>query len=183
MSIEQALVDVVTNLPEDFVAATYAEKFVAELREKDPDALAEWLDAQAVELVSRRLTYLCRKHKVVSNADEDDPRSRFRKAAAVFHDDGDAAALTPFTGPLAAIYVVNDGNVRKHLRDMTADELTYAADSHETLGRSNLFEAAYLRVLRKRVVEMDVATVGEAFTNDQARTIRKELSERVGSAA
>lgn len=150
-------------------APVIAERIVKRLREKDPELLRGWLDANAQGFI----------REAINHADRS-TRGRLRKTGSrsVFAEDaerfeaGDPDAMGRW---LDARYKVA-GGVRKRLEDMTADDLNYAADEYEQAENENRFEKAFLRALAKKVGRG--GTVGGRLSEEQIRSIRDALGSK-----
>lgn len=151
----------------DFVISVEAGKFVAYLRESDPQALADWLDERAESIIA---IYMARQSRHL--------RDRLRRSAKAVDfnerverfEDGNIDAFDD----LEADYRVSDDDRRRHLRDMTHDDLTYAIKDYEGRSKANLMEAAFLRAVRRRVQQGK--KVSDVFTADELRALRKSTT-------
>lgn len=145
----------------DIVVPVEAAKLVAAAREQFPNELAEWLDEHAETFVADRMARLSVSERATAQR---------RQASRAF---GDAAASEDeaVTAFLDVRYVVDDENTRRRLREMTRDDLEFAAADYDERAKANAFESAFLRAVAKRVTRGRV--VGDVFTDDQLRALRK----------
>lgn len=135
-----------------YVSAVIAEQLVDKLRATDPELLAGWLDAQAVQFV--RIAINARDSSQRTHARQTAGRSVFRDAAQAA-EAGDSQALGSF---LTTVYVIEDGS-RVRLAEMRKPELLYVADDYGHRAADALMQEAFLRALAKKVGSRKVSDV------------------------
>lgn len=145
-----------------------AEHIVTKLRATDPDLLDGWLHSQAEFFI---------RHAI--NLRDCSTRTHARTAArrqafgsdAKRHAGGESTAMVAW---LNVPFAVEDGT-RKRLGDLTADDLTFVADTYDSRARENAMTAAFLRALRKRVGRK---TVADHFTDEQLNRMWLSLTSK-----
>jgi NaMN:DMB phosphoribosyltransferase len=141
-----------------------ANAVVTQLRERDPELLAGFLDLCAVAMVTRLIND--RDQSTRSYNRKTASRSVFEKAARL-HEEGDSEPLEKLTHFLQELYVSPDG-IKVYLKDMRAPELNFAADDFAARARQNRMQEAFLRALAKRCSDQ---AVGDVFTEDQVAAL------------
>lgn len=149
-----------------YVPAHVADTIVHWLRAHDPELLHGFLQSHAVRLIHNMINE--RDRSIRSHVRAHAGRSTFRQAL-IDYGHGDTAALNRW---LTMPIVVAD-NVRKPLSDLTADDLTYAADRYHDHAQRNAMMSAFLRALAAKVGN---GTVGDQFTDDQLSAMWQSLS-------
>lgn len=139
----------------DLVAPIEAQKFVASMRERDPDGLAEWLDRRAEVVVCEVIGTLLRSQRSVAQR---------RQGARAFADAG-----TDVKGMLDVRYVISGAG--RLLRDMTRNDLDLVAADYDAQSIAARFEAAFLRAIKKRLPDA-VSTVGDVLTEADIAALR-----------
>jgi hypothetical protein len=161
----RALVDTETARG-PYVVAQVADYVVRWLRAHDPGLLEGFLHAQAEYLVSKMIND--RDRSARTHARMTAGRSAFRHLAEQFSVTGDREALS---GLLAMPINVQD-NVRKPLADLTAGDLTYAADTYGRMAAHNGMMETFLRTLAGRVGS---DTVADHYTAEQLNSMYQSL--------
>ncbi|MGW5636693.1 hypothetical protein [Streptomyces sp. NPDC003832] len=152
----------------DYVASVVAADLVERLRSEDPELLAGWLDLKAAvilaDVVARRSNSRRQATRIGA------PRKAFAEAARSFGD-GDITALRPF----AAEYVVDEGNTRRSVANMTADDCRFVASKYEDAARISKLEAAFHRAVAKKIGGQ---LVGEVFTEGQYLEMYRSVTQQ-----
>lgn len=148
-AFETALDEYIESLSGDFVAAVVAEKFVAQLREKQPGAVEDWLDRHCVALVTEQLT------KRIGATRNRAAQQVKRKAFADAVEDDDTEALSQF----ADWKVIDAENTRRKVADMTGADHAFVADAYGRSGRYDLMLEAFHKAVAKKVGKRRTADV------------------------
>jgi hypothetical protein len=160
----RAIVDTETERG-PYVTGQVADKVIKWLRHHDPELLQGFLDTQAVQLVCVMIRD--RDRSARSHARAVAGRSVFRGALAQFAD-GDPSALNRWL----TMPIVLDGNVRKPLAELTAEDLNHAADRYHHHAQRNAMMATFLRTLSAKVSD---GTVADYYTDEQLATMWRSL--------
>lgn len=128
----------------DYSAPVLASEIVSDLRDRDPELLAGWLDAQADQFMREAIGAFDRSRRTHASATR--RMKRFGQAAAA-HEGGDSEALTPF---LDMPFVLADGS-RRQLRKMTGPECGFVAGTYEARAAHNRMWAVFFRALEKKL--------------------------------
>lgn len=150
-----------------WTAPQSAIRVVEYLRANDPELLAGFLDLHAVAIIRDMINE--RDRSTRSHNRQTASRSVFRNAAEAF-DDGDPEPLT--THFLSELYIVEDGT-KKALKDMRAEDLTFAANEYRRRSRELQMQEAFLRALAKKC---KTQSVGAVFDEDQIALMWISLS-------
>lgn len=145
-----------------------AAHIVAKLRATDPDLLAGWLDAQAVNFIRHAINL--RDCATRTHARLTAGRSVFRSASDA-HESGDSDALG---GWLQVVHVV-EGGTRKRLADMYAGDLDFAASEYAQRAAENALAESFLRALARKVGS---GTVKDHYSNEQLAAMWQSLAGR-----
>lgn len=163
----RALIDVEMK-PGD-IPPVIAARIVEKLRATDPELLAGYLDAHAVDTIRYDI------HAILSSARG---RARTVSRMGAFQDrvinGGDPAGWLSD----AVTYPIDKTGAQMPLRLMTGEQVLYAADTRTSQGKALLTEAAFLRALAKRVPAGQ--TVGDVFDEQQITELRQSIT---GTAA
>jgi hypothetical protein len=162
----RAFVDTVTARGPSYVVAQVADYVVQWLRIHDPELLQGFLDAQAEYLIRNMIND--RDRSARTHARMTSGRTAFRDLAARF-ETGDTDALTGWL----AVPIVLPENVRKPLAELTAADLTYAADRYHEYARHNSMMETFLRTIAQKIGD---DTVADHFTAEQLSTMYRSLS-------
>jgi hypothetical protein len=176
----RALIDEYTSGSEPYNAATLASKICADLRTRDPQLLAGWLDPQAESIMRDAIARIDASSR--GRARSVAGRAAF---AAAFNDHltGNTEAFDRW---LDARFTIGEEHTRKPLRTMSKTECVVAADSYDERARRNQLQAAFLRAVAKKVRSNQ--TVGDVFSEAQlaglwARLAGDEPPDVTASAA
>jgi hypothetical protein len=145
-------------------ASTLAAEIVDKLKGEDRELLYGWLEAHAQATI--RDAIKAADAATRAYARHSAPRSAFQ-GAAMQAASGNTQPLR--LGFLQAVYVVNPSNDRKQLRDMTANDVEFVADSYDRRSKSAAMEAAFFRILTKNLGDQ---RVGDVYSNDQLAELR-----------
>lgn len=143
---------------ETYIAGTVAARIVDRLAEEDPALLLQFLQAHAVQIITRMIGEITRSQRSHTRAVT---ARRLFAGAVERHQDGNENALASW---LDVMYVVNTNQQRKHLRDMDHDELVWASEDYNARARGNMLQSAFLKALANRV---GARTVGEVYTEEE----------------
>lgn len=150
----------------DYVQAVVAQKITAELREKDPDLLAGWLDLNAEQVLNQYIGTQERSQRARVRAGAD--ASVFGEAADR-HAAGDQTAMHPFQLRL----VVTDDLLRRRVGDMTKADHLFVAEKYEETSNSALMESAFHRAISKKIP--NGKTTSDVLSEEQYLRIRKSI--------
>lgn len=149
-------------LPESYVPAIEAERFVAELRDRDPGALADWLDLHAVSIVGQDFSRIrTRERQQISR----------ESSARRFADEAASGQMTP--GLWAITFRVDDDDTQKQLRAMTAADHLFVAASYDVDAKRSSMLAAFHRAVAKKVGRR---TTEEVFTPEKFLALRESIT-------
>jgi hypothetical protein len=128
----------------DYVAPIVAAELVERLRAEDPELLSGWLHLRAAvflaDSIARRSNSLRSAARVMA------PRRAFAEASKVFETGAAPLALEPFKTE----YVVDGGNTRRRVADMTGEDHQFVAAAYADSKRTAaLLEQFHLAVARK----------------------------------
>lgn len=149
-----------------YIPAHLAVDLVKQLREEEPQLLAEWLDAQAESIMRDMVNSINRHRRAIARKVAS--KSVFRNAV----ERAEAGEPALLEGWLAQEYPVNQNNIRKPLGDMVKEEVLYASDVHDRLARGNQMQAAFLKAVANKV---GARQVSEVFDNDQLNVMWRSL--------
>lgn len=140
----------------DYVAPVVAAELVDRLRVEDPDLLSGYLHLRAsvvlADVIARRSNSKRGAARMMA------PRKAFAEASKVFMDSADPLALEPFKTE----YVVDDGNTRRRVADMTgADHRFVATHYAATKNVAALLESFHLAVAKKVGVKRTADVISE----------------------
>lgn len=145
----------------DFVSSVFAEDLVEELRRDEPELLREWLDANAVLILTDLVTRKSRRIGPWKRAHE--PRQVFDEAAREFERTGDPEPLRKFSA-FDEMHAVDVENTRKRIGDMVGADLRFVSGTYaEAANQSKLLSVFYDKLAEKAGVQrvedvMDEAT-------------------------
>jgi hypothetical protein len=148
-------------------AVTAANEIAKRLLHEDRELYYGWLEAHAISTIRVALVQAdaaTRSHARTTTA------SVFA-AAARAAEEGNPQPLKQ--GFLQAVYVIDGDRNRKQLKDMKADDLNFAAATYEDRARTQMFEAAFLRSLAKRV---GFNQVGDVFDNITLSELHSQIT-------
>lgn len=169
----QAYID--GRLPKgDYVLPVVAADMVAELREKDPELLSGWLNANAEQFVTVFIGNQERSRR--SQQAHDAPRTEFSDAAGRFGS-GDLDALSPF----AVHLVVDDKNTRRAIGDMTKADHLFVAGEHVKRSNAALLEAALHKAIAKKIPARK--TTSDVMTEAEYLELRNSIRTPKTTAA
>lgn len=163
----RAIIDAETAVG-SYVSATVAEHIAEKLRATDPELLAGWLDAQAVNFIRHAINL--RDCSQRTHARHMAGRSVF-KAATDAAEAGDAEPLGVW---LQTVYVVEDGS-RMRLSEMRSPELLFVADDYGRRAADAQLQEAFLRALAKKVGRRKVSDV---YDETKLATLWQSISGR-----
>lgn len=136
---------------DDIIVSSEAEKFIAYMDESHPGVVTDWLRTRAPHIIHDAISARLTKRR--STLQRRNRKSAIFAREATRLDEGEITAeefVQKVGSPLDAFYAVAEDH-RKRLRDMTAEDIDFAASDYERRAESNAFEAAYLRALGKRL--------------------------------
>ncbi|WP_042408133.1 hypothetical protein [Streptacidiphilus carbonis] len=140
----------------DYVAPIVAAELVEQLREKDPELLAGWLDLRAAVFLADVIARRSNGRRQAARAHA--PRKAFGEAARSFGGSGDPVTLAAFTTE----YVVNGENLRRRVADMTGADHQFVAGAYaEQKATAALLEKFHLAVAKKVGVRRTAEVMGE----------------------
>lgn len=153
----------------DFVAPVVAEKLHARLLETDPDLLTGWLHASAVHLLTRAIGDRDRRERTAARTRGG--ARRFKEASDA-SEAGDDDAMSMFA---TVRYVVDDGETRRALGDMTGTDHLFVADGYEQSAAKARMLAAFHKAVAKRVGKRKTSDV---FSEAEYRKLYDSLTGR-----
>lgn len=160
------------HLPQgDYVLPIVSAEIVEGLRATDPDLLAGWLAVNAQRFVGVYVGSVERSARARQASDAP------RRAFAIAAESDDREALTTF----GIHFVVNDGNLRRRLGDMTKADHLYVAERHTDRANAGLFEAAFHKAIARRIPAGK--TTSEVLTEDAYAQLRKTIHAQQETAA
>lgn len=139
-------------------AAAIADAVVTHLRAENPALLAAFLNLHAHQIIRGIVTSVDRSRRAYNRANA--VRSVFSDAADEFENGNETPLRSQF---LDESYTLADGGRRK-LRDLTADDLTFVADSYYAMAKDLGMRGAFLRAVARRCGGQPV---GEVFTEEE----------------
>jgi hypothetical protein len=151
---------------ETYVPSDLAQRLVNKLREEEPQLLADWLDAQAVDIMRDTINRINQGRRSMV---------QHRSKGSVFKDAvkrAEAGEPQLLEGWLDQQYPSGLTNARKALGDMYREEVLYAANIHARLARGNQMQAAFLNVIANG---LGARQVREVWDNDKLSTAWKNL--------
>jgi hypothetical protein len=134
-------------------ARDVAAQVVAKLRATDPELLAQWLDAQAVQVMYAAI-----------NTRDRSLRAHVRRSTAAAAFERDVAAGPEAMGRWLEVPYSVDQGVRKPLGDMDAHDLSAAARAYGMRAIDNRMVEAFLLALSRRVGN---GTVRDHYSDEQ----------------
>ena len=152
------IIDEATRGRDGYVAATVAAEIVNRLRATDPQLLAGWLDAQAVQVV--RTAISSRDHSIRAYTRSQAKAAAFREAVDEMSRTGDTSTVFPF---LSMPFTVGE-DVRKPLGRLTHDDLLFVQQDYDSRARENTMYAAVMGQLAEKVT---TGVVEDHFTEVQ----------------
>jgi hypothetical protein len=150
----------------DYIAPILGAELAEKLKANDPELLAGWLWTRAQAELSD--TFARRSNSLRQHARVMGPRRAFADAAEEFERTGDPRVLRTFQTE----YVVNSGNLRRKVADMTGPDHRFVADSYGATAKSASMLAAFHRAVAKKVGDQRTADV---FTQDQYDAMLRSL--------
>lgn len=157
-TIRKYVDDELARAGETYIAGTVAARIVDRLADEDPALLIQFLQAHAIQIITRMIGEITRSQRSYTRATT---ARRVFAGAVERHQQGNENSLSPW---LDVMYVVNTNQQRKRLRDMDHDELTWAAEDYNARARGNMLQSAFLRALAAKV---GARTVGEVYTEEE----------------
>lgn len=145
---------------ETFATPVEAPKFMAWMREHEPDLLENWLDGHLVDLVKHAMERRLRSDR--SRARERGRARAFQRAAAHLEETGDATPLGRFR---RETYAVDAQHTRKVVGQMTAADHRWVAGSYGRQGNRLLMLQAFHRAVADRLGPDQ--TTEEVFTEER----------------
>lgn len=142
----------------DYVAPLLAAELADKLKANDPELLAGWLWTRAQPELSD--TFARRSNSLRQYARAMGPRRAFADASEEFGRTGDPRVLQTFQTE----HVVNSGNLRRKVADMTGADHRFVADAYGATAKNAAMLAAFHRAVAKRVGHRRTA---DAFTQEQ----------------
>lgn len=144
----------------DYIPEHVAADLIDRVRRTEPDALDQWLQAEAHIFVTRAITQRLSRERRSTLAPE---AKRTLREWRPSDDPGPLADL------FAVRYEVDPDHTRRRLGDMTGPDCTFVADQYEHRASANAREGRMFRVLAERVGDRRVRDV---FTAEQLRSLR-----------
>lgn len=143
---------------ETYIAGVIAARIVDRLADEDPALLLQFLQAHAIQIITRMIGEITRSQRSYTRAVT---ARRVFAGAVERHQEGNEHALASWHN---VMYVVNTDQQRKRLGDMDHDELMWASQDYNARARGNLLQSAFLRALANKV---GARTVGEVYTEEE----------------
>lgn len=162
-TVEALLGEWLESIEGDLVAPVEAQKFVAQLRERHPALLADWLDAHAETILCDRIGRLLGSQRATAQRRKG-PRTFAAYADALERGEEPASILE-------VRYVVDDELTRRPLRAMTAADLDYAIADYESSAKAARFEASFLKAIKKALPD-PTSTVGDVLSEADVARLR-----------
>lgn len=156
----------------EFVARLLAEDVVEKLRANDPGLLAGWLDLHAGDIIGDYVRSRCNSIRARSRTAI--PRRAFAEAVERFTANNDPVVFDPF----AAVYVVNNDNLRRRVADMTSADHLFVADRYADDKNTAAMLEAFHRAVAKKIGTLRTADV---FSPDQYLEMYQSIT-RTGAA-
>jgi hypothetical protein len=153
----------------DFVAPALAEKLHAHLLETDPDLLDGWLREGAVHFLTRAIGDRDRNER--SAARSRGGARRFKEASDAAQA-GNDAALSMFA---TVRYVIDEGETRRTLGDMTGADHLFVADGYKQTAANARMLEAFHRAVGKRVGKRKTCDV---FTEAEYQKLYDSITGR-----
>lgn len=148
-----------------YIPGIVASELVAKLRATDPDLLAGWLDAQAEQFVREAIG---RRDRSIRAHTRRVASAREFQAATESHQAGDDTALRKY---LEIPFTVADGS-RWALGKLTRDDLLYVQSDYQRRADENLFYAALLGAIAKKVT---TGRVEDHYTEQQMASMFEQF--------
>lgn len=145
-SAHEQIVEIINHhIPDgDFNASEVAEKAYNYLLEQHPELDQQWKDEMGFTFFRQTVTSILRSRRL---------HERRRMKAGAFREDLHRAGMGNIE-PLknfSVTYVIDEGNTRRKLADMTGDDHRFVASSYEYQGNNALLLAEFHKAVAKRV--------------------------------
>lgn len=160
IGIQGEIKRLVEDWPLDAVVAVEAEKMYLRFIEMAPEALDEWLKANARRILAAELGYQLGQYR--NAARNGAPIAGFKDRAAQRAAGKEVAEPSP-SRHFDATHVVAAGSVRRKAGDMTAADHIFVANTYTRDGNDLLMMAAFHKAVAKRVGDKKTSDV---FTED-----------------
>lgn len=136
----------------DFIPRLEAAKFIDYMEADHPEALAEWLRANAEVFVADALNNILRRERqsILRNATK-----RAFALAAKEAEQGNVDGLWVFD----LVYPVDARNTRRKVGDMTGFDHAFVSRSYEQQGKAALMRAEFHAIVARKVGEKRTADV------------------------
>lgn len=167
--VVERLYDMLDGLPSGSTVRAEVEKFVIVEEEKHLAELFEFAKAHVTDFLTQEAT-------------RELSRRRHRAHRSVFRDVAEEAASLPGATPgsvaeacnrlLDDLLVVAEGNVRKRLAEMTAQDCLFVAEGYEQRSKSAELEALFWRAVAKKAGRR---LVGDVFTEESLASMRRSI--------
>lgn len=138
------------------------------LLQYEPELLDGWLHEQAQDMI--RNTINARDRSLRAYVRQVSGRSVFRDAIEAY-ERGEPEELRNWS---QCVFVVNEEQARKQLRDMTAPELRYVSRDYRMRARQAQMMAQFLDAIANRIGD---GKVEDYFTDEQLRTMWNSLGQ------
>jgi hypothetical protein len=150
-------------------AVTAANEIAIRIRAEDQELYYGWLEAHAVSTIRVALV----QADAATRAHARTTTASVFAAAARAAEAGNPQPLKQ--GFLQAVYVIDNDNNRKALKDMKAEDLDFVAASYEDRAKTQMFEAAFFRALAKKV---GYGKVEDNFDNMTLSELHSQITGR-----
>lgn len=163
--LRQAVVDIVVSHipPGDFTVAQVGAMAYADLAANHPDLLAAYQQMLAEEQIQEALRGRINTARLSLYRNQS--VSDFQEASARFAETGDPAAFGPI---MEGLYIIDQRNTRRRLREMNRDDCLFVAKMHTTKADKHLMRAAFWQALAQRIGSR---AVGDVFAPEQVAAL------------
>lgn len=145
----------------EYIASVVAHKLVDNLEATNPGFLNAWLEHNQRAFLSQFVARLSNTERAVSRAQME--RRRFTLAADVFESTGDSRLLSQFQ----VEYTVNSDNVRRQVKNMTADDCAFVKRRYRAARETAALEEAFFEAVEQKLRESGMATIGDLFSEER----------------
>jgi hypothetical protein len=152
-------------------SGSVAIRVVERLQREDPELLTKWLNLLAVQIIRTEITAIAKELRSEAKRITESKGGSIFSAAVSKYEGGDKTALGAW---LNTIYIVNNENQRRRLRDMDAEDLLFAATDYTNRAQVNAMQAAFLRAIANRLG--GARTVGDVFSDEELTKLWRSLS-------
>ena len=154
--------DFLDKLPESFIPAIEAERFVNLLRDDYPEVLLDWLTTHAVTIVGADFAKV--RARARQTLARDSSSRRFSEAAKAGEVTRDMWAI-PFR--------VAEDDTQRRLGSMTGADHFFVADTHAADSKREAMLASFHRAVGKKVGKR---TTEEVFTPEKFLALRESIT-------